>query len=257
MKLFILAGGLGSRLSEETILKPKPMVNIGSKPIIWHIMKIYSFYGINDFIICCGYKGEIIKDFFYNYFLYSSDIELDYKKKNSLKIINNKSEKWNIKLIDTGIDTMTGGRLKKISKYIKNNENFCMTYGDGLSDINLYELIKFHKKNKKLVTMTGVLPQGRFGAVVEKNSVVIDFKEKPTESNFINGGFFVLNSKIFSFLKNDHDIWEQEPLKKIVKKKQLMIFKHKGFWQPMDTLREKNLLTNLWKQNKAPWKKWN
>lgn len=256
MKLVILAGGLGSRLSEETVLKPKPMVEIGDKPIIWHIMKLYSYYGINDFIICCGYKGEVLKEYFYNYFFYNSDIEINLRSKNKLKIINNNTEDWNIKLIDTGLNTMTGGRLKRIQKYIKKNEDFCMTYGDGLSDLNINNLIKFHKKSRKFATMTAVSPSGRFGAIVEKNSLVLKFEEKPQGDGLINGGFFVLNEKIFRFIKKDEDVWEQEPLSNIVKKKQLVIFKHKGFWQPMDTVREKNLLCDLWKSNKPPWKKW-
>ena len=257
MKLVILAGGLGTRLSEETDLIPKPLVEIGGKPMIWHIMKIYSSFGVNEFIICCGYKGEMIKKFFNDYFLYFSDLEINLSQSSKTKILNNKTENWNIKLIDTGKDTMTGGRIKKIEKYIKRNENFCLTYGDGLSDINIRDLINFHKKHKKLATMTAVKPLGRFGVIESKGSLVTAFKEKYTAAdNLINGGFFVLNQKIFKYLSSDHDVWEREPLQNLAVTKELMIYKHNGFWQPMDTLREKNYLNDLWKNQKAPWKSW-
>ena len=261
MKIVILAGGLGTRISEETNLKPKPLIEIGEYPILWHIMKIYSHYGFDDFIICCGYKGYMIKNFFLNYVNFNSDLNINLKT-DKYKKLNNIKEKWKIKLVDTGLNTMTGGRILRLKKFFKPNENFCMTYGDGLSNINIKELIKFHKNNNKLATVTAVKPTGRYGAIeIEKKNnqnLIKNFIEKPSgDKNWINGGFFVLNQKIFKYLNNDQDIWEREPLKKLSKDKNLIAYKHKGFWKSMDTLNDKNYLTNLWNQSNAPWKIWN
>ena len=255
MKLVILAGGRGTRLSEETSIKPKPLVEIGGMPIIWHIMKLYSKHGINDFIICLGYKGYLIKEFFSNYSLHTSDITINTKKN---KIITHKkdTENWNITLVNTGENTMTGGRILKIKNYV--DEEFCLTYGDGLSDVNIKELIKFHKKHKKNATVTVVKPNARFGSVkIDKNNKISSFMEKNNEQvQWVNGGFFVLNKKIFKYLKNDNTIWEQEPLKKLTAQNQLMAFKHNKFWQPMDTIREKEYLEELYISKKAPWISW-
>jgi len=256
MKAVILAGGLGSRLSEETYLKPKPMVEIGGKPILWHILKIYSNYGINEFIICCGYKANVIKDFFSNYFLHSSDITLNMLD-NSIVYHEKKSEPWIITLVNTGEDSMTGGRLLRIRKYIK-NETFCFTYGDGVSDINIKELINHHNKFRRAATVTAIQPPGRFGLLsLGENNSVKGFKEKPKGNNsWINGGFFILESKIFNYLKNDQTIWEKEPLFNLAKDGELTYYKHHGFWHPMDTLRDKNYLEDLWIKQNAPWKVW-
>lgn len=255
MQTVILAGGLGTRLSEETVLKPKPMVEIGGKPIIWHIMKIYSHYGFNDFIICLGYKGYIVKEYFINYLYHQSDIEIDIKN-NKIKIFKNDSEEWKIKLIDTGENTLTGGRLKRIKDYLE-EENFMATYGDGVADINISELLNFHKTHKKFATITAVQPAGRFGALELDESKVISFQEKPkTLEGLINGGFFVLNKNIFDYIDGDASIWERKPLETLASDNQLMAYKHYGFWKPMDTLRDKIELENLWKENKAPWKIW-
>ena len=257
MKAVILAGGYGTRLSEETHLVPKPMIEIGQKPILWHIMKIYSAHGINEFIICSGYKSYLIKEYFYNYFLHTSDVTFDIKN-NKMQIHQNNSEKWKITIVDTGQDTMTGGRLKRVQKYLNNEKTFCFTYGDGLSDVNISKLIKFHKKNKKEATLTAVSLPGRFGSLnLKEDCSVKDFHEKPkSDGNWINGGFFVLSSKIFNRIDNDSISWEQEPLNSLAKEKQLIAYKHDGFWQSMDTLYEKKLLSNLWLNNKAPWKIW-
>ena len=256
MKLIILAGGLGTRISEETHLKPKPMIEIGGMPIIWHIMKIYSYYGINEFIICLGYKGHMIKEYFADYLLHSSDIKIDIKKNNISKL-NSSSEPWKITLVDTGLNTMTGGRIKRVSKYIKKDETFCLTYGDGLADIDIKSLLQFHKKNKKLATVTAVPSPGRFGVLQLSGNRVINFSEKPKDDGtFINGGFFILNEKILSFIDNDNDIFEKDVLPNIAKKNELVAYKHLGFWQPMDTLREKNLLNELWDSRTAPWNIW-
>jgi len=256
MQLVILAGGRGSRLTEETLLKPKPLVDVGNKPIIWHIMKIYSHYGIKDFVICLGYKGYLIKEYFANYFLHNSDLTIDLKR-NSMKVHQKKGEDWKVTLVDTGDETLTGGRILRIKKYIKSD--FLLTYGDGLANINIKKLIDFHKKNKKLATITAVQPQGRFGAIkLNSKNHVISFKEKPRgDNNWVNGGFFVLKPRIFDFLENDLSIWEQKPLIEMTKKKQVVAFKHVGFWQPMDTLRDKIFLDELWDHGKAPWKLWN
>ena len=255
MKLVILAGGRGTRISEESIIKPKPLIEIGGMPIIWHIMKIYSMYGIKDFIVCCGYKGFMIKEYFSNFFLHSSDVTINLKK-NSIKIHKKYSEDWNITLINTGEDTQTGGRILKIQDYV--DDTFCLTYGDGLSNINIKELLSQHKRINKAATMTVVLPSGRFGAVeISEDSKINKFIEKPKGDNqWVNGGFFVLNKKIFKYLKNEETIWEKEPLEKLAKDNELYSFKHKGFWHPMDTLRDKIYLENLWDSKKASWKIW-
>lgn len=256
MKLVILAGGRGTRLTEETLIKPKPLVDIGNKPIIWHIMKIYSHYGINDFIICLGYKGYLIKEYFANYFLHNSDLTIDLKK-NSTIIHQKNSENWKVTLVDTGDDTLTGGRILKIKKYIKSD--FLLTYGDGLSNVNINKLIHFHKNNKKLVTVTAIKPQGRFGIIdINKKNKVTNFKEKPKgDNNWINGGFFVLKPGIFNFLENESSVWEKKPLTEMTKRNQVVAFKHNGFWHAMDTVRDKILLDNLWDHGRAPWKIWN
>jgi len=257
MKAVILAGGLGTRLSEETDLKPKPMIEIGGKPILWHIMKIYSAHGVNDFVICCGYKGYMIKDFFNNYFLHQSDVTFNMKD-NSTKIHQNLAEPWKVTLVDTGEDTLTGGRLKKVRKYIKDEESFCFTYGDGLGDINISALIKFHKNHGKQATLTATLPPGRYGALkCGSKDIVESFQEKPEgDGSWINGGFFVLSPNVIDLIKDDQTVWEAEPLMNLAKNNQLYAFKHKGFWQPMDTLREKIKLNDLYATGKAPWKVW-
>ena len=255
MKVVILAGGLGTRISEESDLKPKPMIEIGNKPLLWHIMKIYSFYGINDFIICCGYKGYVIKEYFANYFLHMSDVTFDISN-NSMQVHHKNVEPWKVTLVDTGDKTMTGGRIKLIKDYIR-DETFCMTYGDGLANINIKALIAHHNKQKKLATITGTEPPGRFGALKVKDNMVTGFREKPKGDNsIINGGFFVLEPEIFNYINGDLTLWEKEPLEDLAKNNQLTVFKHDGFWQPMDTLREKNLLEELWESGKAPWKTW-
>ena len=256
MKAVILAGGLGTRISEETSTKPKPMIEIGGMPLLWHIMKMYSTYDINDFIICCGYKGYMIKEYFANYSLHNSDITLDLKE-NKIEIHHKSVEPWKITLIDTGLDTMTGGRLKKVQSYL-DDESFCFTYGDGVSDLNIGDLIKFHKNQKTLATVTGVNPPGRFGAMSVLNNKVIKFQEKPDgDNNWINGGFFVLEPKVLDYIAEDNTIWEREPLEKLSNEKQLSVYLHSGFWQPVDTLRDKNRLEELWNSNKPPWKSWN
>ena len=256
MKVVILAGGLGTRLSEETSLKPKPMVEIGGRPILWHIMKIYSTYGLNDFIICCGYKGYIIKEYFNNYFLHQSDVTFNMHD-NKVTVHSKRAEPWTITLVDTGDNTMTGGRLKRLEKYLKDEDNFCFTYGDGLADINIKKLIDFHINHKKEATLTAVLPPGRFGALEINKDKVMKFQEKPKgDGALINGGFFVLSYKVLRRINDDYTIWEQEPLKSLAKDGELMAYKHNSFWQPMDTLRDKHYLINLWETNQAPWKKW-
>ena len=254
MKAVILAGGYGSRLSEETQLKPKPMIEIGGKPIIWHIMKIYSKYNINDFVICLGYKGYLIKEYFANYFLHMSDVTIDIQN-NKLEIHRINSEPWKITLIDTGEDTMTGGRIKRIQKYI--DGTFCLTYGDGLGDIDISKLIEFHKKSGLLATITAVQSPGRYGALHLKNNNVTRFQEKPPDdSSSINGGFFIFEPGIFDYIKDDSTIFEREPLENLAKNNQLGAYRHNGFWQPMDTLRDKNKLEELWSGKNAPWKIW-
>lgn len=257
MKAVILAGGLGTRLSEETGLKPKPMVEIGGKPILWHIMKIYSSYGINEFVICLGYKGYVIKEYFANYYRHMSDITFDLSD-NSQTIHNNSAEKWKVTLVDTGDNSMTGGRVKRIKDYVKDDEHFCLTYGDGVANIDIGKLIEFHKSHNKLATLTATQPPGRFGALnITDKSLITEFQEKPDgDGNFINGGFFVLSPKVLDYIDGDETLFEQEPLKNLAADGQLMAHKHTGFWLPMDTLRDKNHLEGLWNANKAPWKIW-
>jgi glucose-1-phosphate cytidylyltransferase len=257
MKAVILAGGFGTRLSEETGVKPKPMVEIGDHPILWHIMKIYSHHGINDFIICLGYKGHIIKEFFANYALHKCDVAFDFKK-GSMEMLNNGSEPWRITLVDTGPDTMTGGRLKRVQKYL-GNETFCLTYGDGVSDLDISALIDFHKSQDAIVTLTAVQPPGRFGAfsLDQTESKIYTFKEKPKgDGAWINGGFFVAEPQAIDYIENDSTVWERDPLESLAQEGRLAAFRHSGFWQPMDTLRDKFLLEDLLKKNQAPWVKW-
>lgn len=256
MKAVILAGGLGTRLSEETTMKPKPMVEIGGRPILWHILKIYSHYGINDFIICCGYKGYIIKEYFANYFLHSSDITFDMKN-NQMHIHEKRAEPWSVTLVDTGENSMTGGRLRRVASYIDKDEAFCFTYGDGVGNIDIGALITFHSKHGKAATLTATYPPGRFGALEIKNNSITQFTEKPKgDGGKINGGFFVLSPRVLDYVKDDATVWEQEPLQRLAADNELMAFEHDGFWQPMDTLRDKVLLEELWKSGKAPWKTW-
>jgi glucose-1-phosphate cytidylyltransferase len=256
MKAVILAGGLGTRISEETHLKPKPMIEIGGKPILWHLMKIYSSHGVNDFIICCGYKGYIIKEYFANYFLHMSDVTFDMTN-NKMKVHQQNAEPWTVTLVDTGEDTQTGGRLKRVASYLKNEKSFCFTYGDGLANVDIAKLIQFHEKHGKLATVTAVQPPGRYGALNRDNNLVTGFVEKPKgDGGWINGGFFVLSPKCIDYIDSDDTPWEQKPLKDIALKGELMAYEHKDFWQPMDTLREKNLLEELWDSGKTPWKTW-
>jgi len=256
MKAVILAGGLGTRISEETHLKPKPMIEIGGKPVIWHIMKMYSFHGINDFIICCGYKGYIIKEYFANYFLHMSDITFNISE-NTMEVHKKEAEPWKITLIDTGESTLTGGRLKRVSSYLKDEEAFCFTYGDGVSDIDITQSIKFHRDHGRLATVSAVTPPGRYGSLDLQGDVVKGFTEKPQgDGAVINGGFFVLSPEVLELIEGDHTSWEEEPLSNLAKNNNLMSFNHDGFWQPMDTLRDRNNLEDLWSKNMAPWKTW-
>ena len=255
VKAVILAGGLGTRISEETNLKPKPLIEIGGMPILWHIMKIYSSYGINDFVICCGYKGYMIKEYFANYFLHNSDVTFDIKN-NKMEVHQKSVEPWSVTLVDTGLETMTGGRLKRIKKFVS-DDSFHFTYGDGLSDIDLTKLFEFHRKSKSIATVTAVQPPGRFGTLDITKDKVTTFKEKPSgDGNWINGGFFILNSSVFDYIENDSTIWEKEPLESLAHDNELSAFKHFGFWQPLDTLRDKNYLEGLWSGDKALWKNW-
>ena len=255
MKAVILAGGLGTRLSEETTIKPKPMIEIGGLPILWHIMKIYSCYGIKEFIICCGYKGYLIKEYFANYYLHSRDFTVDLQK-NSITTHNVNSEDWKVTLVDTGKDTLTGGRLSRVKEYI-GNETFCFTYGDGLADINISNLIDFHFEKGRKATLTAVQPPGRFGSLAFERGKVLGFNEKPKgDGNWINGGFFVLQPETIDLIENDFCSWEQKPMQKLAESDELSAFHHSGFWQPMDTLRDKIVLQELWDSNKAPWKIW-
>ena len=256
MKVVILAGGLGTRISEETDNIPKPMIQIGSKPILWHIMKIYSDHGINDFIICCGYKGYVIKEYFSNYFLHMSDVTFCMKS-NKMKVHHKRSEPWTITLVDTGEETMTGGRIKRIEQFVKDEDCFCLTYGDGVSNINITKLIKYHKQKDTLATLTAVYPPGRFGALDIHGGKVRTFEEKPKgDGSRINGGFFVLSPKVISSIEGDSTVWEQKPMESLAKSGEMSAFEHDGFWQPMDTLRDKNYLEELWQSNAAPWKTW-
>jgi glucose-1-phosphate cytidylyltransferase len=254
MKVVLLAGGLGTRISEESSLRPKPMIEIGGRPILWHIMKIYLAHGIRDFVICCGYKGYMIKEYFANYSLHMSDVTIDMEN-NSIEVHQKKAEPWRVTLVDTGEATYTGGRLKRIAGYI--DDDFCMTYGDGVGSINITELIAFHRRHGKLATMTATQPPGRFGALQLDNHAVTSFLEKPTgEGGWINGGFFVLSPKTLELIEGDETIWERGPLETLAHTGQLQAFLHEGFWQPMDTLRDRNHLEDLWQSGKAPWKVW-
>ncbi|MDE1309869.1 glucose-1-phosphate cytidylyltransferase [Vibrio aestuarianus subsp. cardii] len=256
MKAVILAGGLGTRLSEETSLKPKPMVEIGGKPILWHIMKQYSAHGINDFIICCGYKGYVIKEYFANYFLHMSDVTFDMKN-NEMKVHEKRAEPWTVTLVDTGDNSMTGGRLGRVADYVKNEDAFCFTYGDGVGDVDIAKTIEFHKSHGKKATLTATFPPGRFGALDIKAGKVNSFQEKPRgDGAMINGGFFVLSPEVLKLIDGDSCTWEQEPLKTLAEENELMAYEHHGFWQPMDTLRDKVHLEELWQKGKAPWKIW-
>lgn len=256
MKAVILAGGLGTRLSEETGTRPKPMVEIGGKPILWHIMKMYSAHGINDFIICCGYKGYMIKEYFANYFLHTSDVTFNMRD-NSMKVHDKRAEDWNVTLVDTGETSMTGGRLRRVADYVRDEEAFCFTYGDGVGDMDIGATIAFHKRHGKAATLTATFPPGRFGALDISEGKVLNFKEKPKgDGAMINGGFFVLSPQVLERLTDDSTVWEQEPLMGLAEAGQLMAFEHAGFWQPMDTLHDKNLLEKLWQNGTAPWKSW-
>lgn len=256
MKAVILAGGLGTRLSEETSVKPKPMVEIGGKPILWHIMKQYSAHGINDFIICCGYKGYVIKEYFANYFLHMSDVTFDMKN-NEMKVHQKRAEPWTVTLVDTGDNSMTGGRLGRVSEYLKSEEAFCFTYGDGVGDVDIAETIDFHKSHGKKATLTATFPPGRFGALDMQSGQVKSFKEKPKgDGAMINGGFFVLSPEVLELIDGDSCTWEQYPLNTLAEEGELMAYEHHGFWQPMDTLRDKVYLEELWQEGKAPWKIW-
>ncbi|MDD2462587.1 MAG: glucose-1-phosphate cytidylyltransferase [Desulfobulbus sp.] len=256
MKAVILAGGLGTRITEETHLKPKPMIEIGGKPILWHIMKIYSAHGVNDFIICCGYKGYVIKEYFANYFLHMSDVTFDMLQ-NKMEVQQQNVEPWRVTLVDTGEGTMTGGRLKRVVQYLEHEENFCFTYGDGVGDIDISALINFHRNSGKLATLTATQPPGRFGALTLKQENILSFKEKPQgDGNWINGGFFVLSPKVIDRITGDSTYWEREPMESLAQDNQFSAFFHHGFWQPMDTLRDKLLLEELWANGKAPWKVW-
>jgi glucose-1-phosphate cytidylyltransferase len=256
MKAIILAGGLGTRISEESHLRPKPMIEIGGKPILWHIMKLYSAHGVNDFVICCGYKGYVIKEYFANYFLHMSDVTFDMAN-NQMQVHEQHADPWKVTLVDTGDDTMTGGRLKRVAPYIQGEEVFCFTYGDGVADVDITAEIAFHKQHGKWATVTAVRPPGRYGALQLEGEKVAGFMEKPRgDGGLINGGFFVLSPKCLDLIEGDASSWEGKPLMELATKDQLMAFEHNGFWQPMDTLRDKNLLEELWDSGKAPWKIW-
>jgi len=256
MKAVILAGGLGTRISEETHLKPKPMIEIGGKPILWHIMKLYSAHGVHDFVICCGYRGYLIKEYFANYFLHMSDVTFDMEH-NRMEVHQRKAEPWRVTLVDTGEDTMTGGRLKRVADYVRGEEAFCFTYGDGVADIDITHEVAFHRQHGKWATVAAVQPPGRYGALQMAGERVAGFSEKPRgDGGLINGGFFVLSPKCLDLIEGDQASWEGEPLTRLAELGQLMAFSHQGFWQPMDTLRDKNLLESLWDSGKAPWKAW-
>ena len=256
MKAVILAGGLGTRISEETDNMPKPMIRIGGMPIIWHIMKHYSRYGVNDFIICCGYKGYVIKEYFSNYFLHVSDMTFNMKD-NEIKVHQKRAEPWNVTLVETGGNTMTGGRIKQIEKYVKDDDAFFLTYGDGVSNVNIKKLLEFHQEKGMLSTLTAVQPPGRFGVLGLNGDIVENFKEKPQDdSSRINGGFFVLSPKVIGLIEGNKTVWEQEPMNTLANSGELAAFKHDGFWQPMDTLRDMNYLQKLWNDDLAPWKTW-
>jgi len=252
----ILAGGLGTRISEETVSRPKPMIEIGGKPILWHILKIYSAHGVNDFVICCGYKGYVIKEYFANYFLHMSDVTFDMRN-NHMEVHHKRAEPWSVTLVDTGDESMTGGRLRRVADYVRNDEAFCFTYGDGVGDVDISATIQFHKQHGKAATLTATYPPGRFGALDIQSQQVMSFKEKPKgDGAMINGGFFVLSPRVLDYLDGDSTVWEQQPLQRLASEGQLMACEHQGFWQPMDTLRDKNHLEELWATGQAPWKIW-
>lgn len=256
MKAVILAGGLGTRLSEETSVRPKPMVEIGGKPILWHILKMYSYHGINDFVICCGYKGYLIKEYFANYFLHMSDVTINMRD-NEMQVHDKRAEPWNVTLVDTGDNSMTGGRLRRVSEHLVDEDAFCFTYGDGVSNINIRETIEFHFEHEKLATLVATYPPGRFGAMDIQQNKVISFREKPRgDGALINAGFFVLSPQVLNYLTSDSTVWEQDPMVNLAKDGELMAYQHDGFWQPMDTLRDKELLEELWQSGNPPWKSW-
>ena len=256
MKAVILAGGLGTRISEETTVRPKPMVEVGGKPLLWHIMKLYSHHGIQEFVVCCGYKGYIIKEYFANYFLHMSDVTFDMSR-NAMEVHHRNAEPWKVTLVDTGDQTMTGGRLRRVARYIEDDELFCLTYGDGVSDVNISELISFHRASGVMATLTAIYPPGRFGALELSGNKVRRFAEKPQgDGSMINGGFFVLSPKVLSYIAGDETFWEQEPMERLAAEGQLGAFKHAGFWQPMDTLRDKQRLEELWGGGNPPWRVW-
>jgi glucose-1-phosphate cytidylyltransferase len=256
MKAVILAGGLGTRISEETHVKPKPMIEVGGRPVLWHIMKLYSAHGVNDFVICCGYKGYVIKEYFANYFLHMSDVTFDMRD-NHMEVHQRKAEPWRVTLVDTGDETLTGGRLKRVADYVRDETEFCFTYGDGLSDVDIGASIEFHRKHGRLATVTAVLPPGRYGALESTDGVVKSFVEKPRgDGAMINGGFFVLSPGCIDLIEGDRTSWEGEPLVRLSQMGQMMAFEHHGFWQPMDTLRDKNYLEELWASGNAPWNTW-
>jgi glucose-1-phosphate cytidylyltransferase len=256
MKAVILAGGLGTRISEETHLKPKPMIEIGGRPMLWHIMKIYSSHGVNDFVVCCGYRGYVIKEYFANYFMHMSDVTFDMTS-NRMEVHHKKAEPWRVTLVDTGEDTMTGGRLKRVAEYVADEQAFCFTYGDGVADVDVAKQVAFHHEHGKLATVTAVQPPGRYGALVRDGTTVLGFQEKPPgDGAWINGGFFVLSPKVLAYIDGDQISWEIGPLETIARDEQLMAYEHRGFWLPMDTLRDKVHLENLWESGRAPWKCW-
>ena len=256
MKVVILAGGFGTRISEETHLKPKPMVEIGGRPILWHIMKIYSAYGLHEFIICLGYKGYLIKEYFANYYLHQADVTIDMRD-NSMQVHQQTAEPWRVTLVDTGEKTMTGGRLKRVQRYLEGEEHFCFTYGDGVANVDITRLIAFHREQGVIATMTAVQPPGRFGVLNIEGNRITAFEEKPRgDGAWVNGGFFVLSSKVFDYIEGDETVWEAEPLQRLAREGQLAAWRHTGFWHPMDTLRDKNYLERLWASGKAPWKVW-
>ncbi|HEV2700309.1 MAG TPA: glucose-1-phosphate cytidylyltransferase [Steroidobacteraceae bacterium] len=256
MKAVILAGGLGTRLSEETTVRPKPMVEIGGRPILWHILKMYSQHGVNDFVICCGYKGYVIKEYFANYFLHMSDVTFDMQA-NSVHVHQKRAEPWKVTLVDTGDDSMTGGRILRVADHVKDEAAFCLTYGDGVADVDISATIRFHQQHGKSVTVTATRPPGRFGALDIHAGRVRSFQEKPQgDGGMINGGFFVLSPRVLGYLKDDHTAWEQQPLQRLAAEGEVMAYEHQGFWQPMDTLRDKSYLEELWASGRAPWKSW-
>jgi glucose-1-phosphate cytidylyltransferase len=256
VKTVILAGGRGTRISEESLLKPKPMIDIGGYPMLWHIMKLYGAFGVSEFIVCCGYKGYVIKEYFANYFLHASDVTFNLSN-NTMMIHTKKAEPWSVTLVDTGENSMTGGRLKRVAPYLKDEQAFCFTYGDGVADVDLGALMRFHQSHGRLATVTAVKPPGRFGALSVQQNTIVDFQEKPAgDGAWINGGFFVLSPRVIDWIEDDQTVWEREPMERLARENQFQAFFHEGFWQPMDTLRDKVLLEELWQTGQAPWKRW-